>query len=278
METCHGQIPPPFPDYKNTREKATCSWDDREEGKNTGVPIENYIFAMDLGSPAKIQKLQGQNVTNIISIKKNKIHAAHRDRRCPKSRYAALRPALRPPVAVRDTHFLPATVCRGVTSPSIAPALRIHPSLLPLSLALSLLPSLPPSLAQRHPSELTVPPHTIDFPSTYSARQRATARCWLECSHAHAHAHAHAAVYACANEHRNAATCTARAHRPGQPAGRILVPGGDATGPCHPAARKPKVSANECAGTNSQTGAHCTYTMPSSALLRLRHLYLCTIF
>jgi hypothetical protein len=45
IETC--QVPPPFPDNKNTREIATCSWDDREEGNNTGVPIENYFFAMD---------------------------------------------------------------------------------------------------------------------------------------------------------------------------------------------------------------------------------------
>jgi hypothetical protein len=125
---------------------------------------------------SKNTKTPGTKRDECTQLKKKQIHAAHRDRRCPKSRYAALRPALRPPVAVRDTHFLPATVCRGVTSPSIAPALRIHPSLLPLSLALSLLPSLPPSLAQRHPSELTAPPHTIDFPSTYSARQRATAR------------------------------------------------------------------------------------------------------
>jgi hypothetical protein len=48
VETCHCQLPPPFPDNKNTREIATCSWDDREEGNNTGVPIENYFFAMDL--------------------------------------------------------------------------------------------------------------------------------------------------------------------------------------------------------------------------------------
>ena len=49
-----------------------------------------------------------------------------------------------------------------------------HPSISPPFLARSLPPALPPSLhGQAASLRMTAPPHTIDFPSTYSARQRA---------------------------------------------------------------------------------------------------------